>query len=825
MRLNKPLFLGILGALLVGGLASAGLATARGVLDGSPMTIPVGRLGDRLSYAEFVRRAQYDWIQCQDGISIGTGGFGGQSGSDCRPHHCEIGPANGTIEARGDCFEKPEEPTAYEAVVVDRLASSLDHEGRARQGLVVRRNTTQVFADGRWEQTTEEFVDLSARTVFRTDTKLPDGRANVTISQFTERFDGRDRLWYQGKTFRLGQEVPLPRDLKDDDHTGYREELRQIQDIITGAKYTVPRISLSHRDVPMDEEERAVLDSITVTSKVVDRRWIDGHDSYAIRIRFDIPGDSLTEGLDPTDPEMAMLQGATYFGEFITWVSADLPYPVLFEMRSGLVRSGREQIDSHYAFVLVRHDPGSRPIPWKETPIPAVPSPERSPGSQLVPADGQGSRIPFRLSEAIADTRSVLAPAAFQLWLREHPDALLVAAELRRGQSHTESAPSHLWHLVYATTRGDGFEVMVERAAGVTFPTYRSAAERKVPTFKASDLPPNPIPIAYAEAAWRQTASADYASRAPNFVRWGFDLDFRPSCWGQDYGLGDASPLDFRRLVVGYTEEGACVDPSTTARESAVALDTATGLLIGLYEYRAGFDFHPVLGRSDARNEDYALQALPRKEIYAGVQPPEVGDAVVVSSGTLALFLALYFLPALKFVASKAWIGVAGYAKLRKDELLDNRIRDQILQVVRNDPGINTTDLAKRVDAGWGTVVYHLSVLERHNLVSSLIDGRFHRFFPVGVIDFSTRGQVAVMKNERTKQIFELIDVEPGIVQEALARRVGISAPAAIFHLKRLEEVGMVGRVKKGRKVHYYTNEKMLLPPADAPPLQGMEFQ
>ncbi|HLE46670.1 MAG TPA: winged helix-turn-helix transcriptional regulator, partial [Candidatus Thermoplasmatota archaeon] len=82
---------------------------------------------------------------------------------------------------------------------------------------------------------------------------------------------------------------------------------------------------------------------------------------------------------------------------------------------------------------------------------------------------------------------------------------------------------------------------------------------------------------------------------------------------------------------------------------------------------------------------------------------------------------------------------------------------------------------------------------------------------------------VATMKNERTRMFFELIQHDPGVVQEALAKRVGITAPAAFWHLKRLEEVGMIGRVKKGRKVHYYANEQAKIQRPDD--RDGMEVQ
>jgi predicted transcriptional regulator len=211
-------------------------------------------------------------------------------------------------------------------------------------------------------------------------------------------------------------------------------------------------------------------------------------------------------------------------------------------------------------------------------------------------------------------------------------------------------------------------------------------------------------------------------------------------------------------------------------------------------------------------NDPTRPPAIVPNTVPAGVQPPTVTQAAVASTSFMAVFAALYFLPIAHFIGTQALVLLPGFAKLRKDDILDNKLRDQILTLIKTEPGIHASDIARRVEAGWGTIVYHLSVLERSKMVSSLVDGRHKRFFPIGIVDFSRRGQIAVLRNTTTKTIFEMIANDPGVIQGVIANRSELSVPAAIWHLRRLEEAGLVGRAKDGRRVHYFANKEEDIP-------------
>jgi hypothetical protein len=63
------------------------------------------------------------------------------------------------------------------------------------------------------------------------------------------------------------------------------------------------------------------------------------------------------------------------------------------------------------------------------------------------------------------------------------------------------------------------------------------------------------------------------------------------------------------------------------------------------------------------------------------------------------------------------------------NDIAHETVREQIYLYVNKNPGVNFTRIRKDLDMGTGTVVYHLSMLERKNFLRSSETGRKKRFW------------------------------------------------------------------------------------------------
>lgn len=137
------------------------------------------------------------------------------------------------------------------------------------------------------------------------------------------------------------------------------------------------------------------------------------------------------------------------------------------------------------------------------------------------------------------------------------------------------------------------------------------------------------------------------------------------------------------------------------------------------------------------------------------------------------------------------------YSRLERSELLDQATREEVDAAIEDEPGIHLRELARRVDASYSTVLYHLRRLESAGLVRSERDGVKRRFYPVDARvpdgDAPTRDRVLA-----------IVEAEPGIHQSAIARELDLSRQLVSYHLEQLETEGRVHREPDGSRNHVY---------------------
>jgi predicted transcriptional regulator len=189
----------------------------------------------------------------------------------------------------------------------------------------------------------------------------------------------------------------------------------------------------------------------------------------------------------------------------------------------------------------------------------------------------------------------------------------------------------------------------------------------------------------------------------------------------------------------------------------------------------------------------------------AAAAPYVVGAGI----GVAAVAGLAYAWPTVKFGTTKFLLAPL-YARLKREDLLENPLRDDILEVVQTSPGISASELGRRLNCGWGTLVYHLTVLERMQLLSSAREGRHKRFFVQGRINYSDKGAVGLLANPAARMVLDAIKDQPGLIQRDLSRHLNLSPGTVAWHVDRLHEAGLVLKEEEGRVVRYYPSQKLL---------------
>jgi WD40 repeat protein/predicted ArsR family transcriptional regulator len=145
------------------------------------------------------------------------------------------------------------------------------------------------------------------------------------------------------------------------------------------------------------------------------------------------------------------------------------------------------------------------------------------------------------------------------------------------------------------------------------------------------------------------------------------------------------------------------------------------------------------------------------------------------------------------------------FAKIRKKHPLENKMRELIYEYIELYPGENYTAIKKTLGLANGTLVYHLKILKEENLIRSVSEGRYKRFYPIesDKLDLSRiyEHEGMQMLTELEEKIIEKIEEKPEISQVEVAKSLGVSRQLVNYHITKLVKAGVLklkGKTKSG---------------------------
>lgn len=108
------------------------------------------------------------------------------------------------------------------------------------------------------------------------------------------------------------------------------------------------------------------------------------------------------------------------------------------------------------------------------------------------------------------------------------------------------------------------------------------------------------------------------------------------------------------------------------------------------------------------------------------------------------------------------------------DHLLDQPMRRRLVDLITSRPGIHASELCREAGEPWGTVQYHLSLLNKGQLVRAVEAGRERRFFPSGMDPGHAR-LLALMNQGRRPEVAQFIREHPGTRQVDVCDALDVS--------------------------------------------------
>lgn len=146
--------------------------------------------------------------------------------------------------------------------------------------------------------------------------------------------------------------------------------------------------------------------------------------------------------------------------------------------------------------------------------------------------------------------------------------------------------------------------------------------------------------------------------------------------------------------------------------------------------------------------------------------------------------------------------------RLSMEDVLENDIRNTIINLILEEPGIHYSELLRQIDTSASNLAWHLDILETYKVIHKHRIGKFLIFYPYLEKNPFTNLDPTIAKSKTTLEIFDIIGENPGIYQGKIAKRLDINRKSVQYHLDKLEELHLIRKEKEGRKYLLYLNEE-----------------
>jgi predicted transcriptional regulator len=148
-----------------------------------------------------------------------------------------------------------------------------------------------------------------------------------------------------------------------------------------------------------------------------------------------------------------------------------------------------------------------------------------------------------------------------------------------------------------------------------------------------------------------------------------------------------------------------------------------------------------------------------------------------------------------------------GPHRLSMEEILENENRLKIIDIIIDHPGIHFNALLREIGISAGNLAWHLDLLETFKVVRKERMGQYLMYYPYLEKNPISRLDPKLQKSKTTLEILRLIDDNPGIYQNQIAKRLDIDHKTVKYHIDKLIENEIIYMKKEKGNKGFYPHE------------------
>jgi predicted transcriptional regulator len=140
-----------------------------------------------------------------------------------------------------------------------------------------------------------------------------------------------------------------------------------------------------------------------------------------------------------------------------------------------------------------------------------------------------------------------------------------------------------------------------------------------------------------------------------------------------------------------------------------------------------------------------------------------------------------------------------------EEGVLAVKTRKDLYDFVRKNPGFHLREVARALNLSITLADYHLRFLEKHELVTSAMDGEYKRFFPLSMpggaeerpaLTDAEKQILAFLRQPVPLRILAFLMEREAATHKEILEHTPVSASTLSHHLKKMEAAGLLGRAE-----------------------------
>lgn len=140
--------------------------------------------------------------------------------------------------------------------------------------------------------------------------------------------------------------------------------------------------------------------------------------------------------------------------------------------------------------------------------------------------------------------------------------------------------------------------------------------------------------------------------------------------------------------------------------------------------------------------------------------------------------------------------------KIEMGGLLELETRKKIYALINDRPGIYIRELERETGFTMGQLTYHLSLLVKANLIKEEFDGRFKRFYPLGLSNYD-RKILSLLRKPVLRKIIVLILENRSITNKKLSENMSLSSATISWYINNLKDAQLLNNETRGNEIIY----------------------